>query len=138
MLIVRHIRHWYEPKLPHAVFLNDYFVGMMKDNDACIEVPSGTYSLRVQFGGPLRLGKAARASTCRSLPQRKWKCRKTRWSYVSFTTVRDFGTSCSTSTWCFGLSLCSFQCTYSTRFFPISFSRFGWCGWSLSGSDITK
>ena len=23
MLTVRHIRHWYEPKLPHAVFIND-------------------------------------------------------------------------------------------------------------------
>ena len=22
MLTVRHIRHWYEPKLPHAVFIN--------------------------------------------------------------------------------------------------------------------
>jgi len=23
MLTVRHIRHWYEPKLPHAVFINE-------------------------------------------------------------------------------------------------------------------
>ena len=61
MLIVRHIRHWYEPKLPHAIFINGYFAGMMKDNDACIEVPPGSYSLRVQFGGPLRLGKSGKS-----------------------------------------------------------------------------
>ncbi|MBQ3739799.1 MAG: hypothetical protein II856_01190 [Bacteroidales bacterium] len=61
MLIVRHIRHLYEPKLPHAVFINGYFAGMMKDNDACIEVPPGSYSLRVQFGGPLRLGKSGKS-----------------------------------------------------------------------------
>ena len=61
MLIVRHIRHWYEPKLPHAVFINGYFAGMMKDNDARIEVPPGSYSLRVQFGGPLRLGKSGKS-----------------------------------------------------------------------------
>ena len=24
MLTVRHIRHWYEPKLPHAVFINGF------------------------------------------------------------------------------------------------------------------
>lgn len=61
MLIVRHIRHWYEPKLPHAIFINGYFAGMMKDNDAYIEVPPGSYSLRVQFGGPLRLGKSGKS-----------------------------------------------------------------------------
>lgn len=61
MLIVRHIRHWYEPKLPHAVFLDGYFAGMMKDNDVHIEAPPGSYSLRVQFGGPLRLGKRGKS-----------------------------------------------------------------------------
>ena len=30
ILTIRHKRHWYEPKLPHSVFLNGYFVGMMK------------------------------------------------------------------------------------------------------------
>lgn len=61
MLIVRHTRHWYELKLPHAVFLDGYFVGMMKNNDARIELPPGSYSLRVQFGGPLRLGKSGKS-----------------------------------------------------------------------------
>ena len=61
MLTVRHIRHWYEPKLPHAVFINGFFAGMMRDHDLRIEAPPGKYSLRVQFGGPLRLGKSGKS-----------------------------------------------------------------------------
>lgn len=61
MLTVRHIRHWYEPKLPHAVFINGFFAGMMKDHDLRIEVPPGKYSLKVQFGGPLRFGKSGKS-----------------------------------------------------------------------------
>ena len=49
-LTIRHIRHWYEPKLPHAVFINGLNVGMMKDHDMRIEIPAGSYSLKVQFG----------------------------------------------------------------------------------------
>ena len=30
-LTIRHKRHWYEPKLPHAVFLNGYYAGTLKD-----------------------------------------------------------------------------------------------------------
>ena len=29
-LTIRHKRHWYEPKLPHAVFLNGYYAGTLK------------------------------------------------------------------------------------------------------------
>lgn len=36
MLTVRHIRHWYEPNLPHAVFVNGFFAGMMRDHDLWI------------------------------------------------------------------------------------------------------
>lgn len=61
MLTVRHIRHWYEPKLPHIVFINGYYVGMMKDNDLRVEITPGKYSLRVQFGGTLRLGKSGKS-----------------------------------------------------------------------------
>ena len=43
MLTVRHIRHWYEPKLPHAVFINELYVGTMKDHDLHIEIPAGSY-----------------------------------------------------------------------------------------------
>ena len=61
MLTVRHIRHWYEPKLPHAVFINGYYAGMMKDHDLRIEIPSGSYSLKVQFGGLIPLGKSGKS-----------------------------------------------------------------------------
>ena len=61
MLTIHHIRHWYEPKLPHAVFINGLYVGMMKDRDMRIEIPQGSYSLRVQFGGPILLGKSGKS-----------------------------------------------------------------------------
>lgn len=56
-LTIRHKRHWYEPRLPHAVFLNGYYVGMLKDDQLRGEVPPGNYSLRVQFGGQVPIGK---------------------------------------------------------------------------------
>ena len=61
MLTVRHNRHWYEPKLPHAVFINGLYVGMMKDHDLRIEIPAGSYSLKVQFGGLIPLGKSGKS-----------------------------------------------------------------------------
>jgi hypothetical protein len=60
MLTIRHIRHWYEPKLPHAVFINGYYAGMVKDGDLRIEIPAGSYSLKVQFGGLIPLGKSGK------------------------------------------------------------------------------
>lgn len=56
MLTVRHIRHWYEPKLPHAVFLDGYYAGTLKDGQLQGEVPPGNYTLRVQFGGQIPIG----------------------------------------------------------------------------------
>ena len=61
ILTIRHKRHWYEPKLPHAVFVNGYFAGMVKDGDLCIEIPVGSYSLKVQFGGLIPLGKSGKS-----------------------------------------------------------------------------
>ena len=43
-LTIHHLRHWYEPKLPHAVFINGYYVGMMKDHDLRIEILAGIYT----------------------------------------------------------------------------------------------
>lgn len=56
-LTIRHKRHWYEPKLPHAVFLNGYYAGTLKDGRLQGEVPPGSYALRVQFGGIIPIGK---------------------------------------------------------------------------------
>lgn len=60
-LTIRHKRHWFEPKLPHSVFLNGYFVGMLKDDQLRGEVPPGSYALRVQFGGRIPIGKKGKS-----------------------------------------------------------------------------
>ena len=60
-LTIHHNRHWYEPKLPHAVFVNGYYVGMVKDSDLRIEIPASSYSLKVQFGGLIPLGKSGKS-----------------------------------------------------------------------------
>ena len=60
-LTIRHKRHWFEPRLPHAVFLNGCFVGMLNKDLLRGEIPSGNYSLRVQFGGLIPLGKSGKS-----------------------------------------------------------------------------
>ena len=60
-LTIRHKRHWYEPRLPHSVFLNGYYVGMLKDDQLQGEVPPGSYLLRVQFGGQIPIGKKGKS-----------------------------------------------------------------------------
>ena len=57
MLTIRHIRHWYEPRLPHAVFLDGLYAGMLKDDQLPINAPQGRYLLKVQFGGRVPIGK---------------------------------------------------------------------------------
>ena len=62
MLIIRHIRHWYEPRLPHAVFLDGLFAGMVgKDDQLRLNAPRGTYDLKVQFGGRAPIGKSGKS-----------------------------------------------------------------------------
>jgi len=60
-LTIRHKRHWYEPRLPHAVFLNGYFAGMMKEDVLQGEISPGHHALRVQFGGRIALGKSGKS-----------------------------------------------------------------------------
>lgn len=57
MLTIRHQRHWYEPKLPHAVFLDGLYAGMLKDDLLQLDAPMGNYTLKVQFGGSVPIGK---------------------------------------------------------------------------------
>ena len=62
MLTIRHIRHWYEPRLPQAVFLDGLFAGMVgKDGCLRLDAPHGSYALRVQFGGRVPLGKSGKS-----------------------------------------------------------------------------
>ncbi|MCR4811084.1 MAG: hypothetical protein K5867_00595 [Bacteroidales bacterium] len=56
-LIVRHRRRWYEISLPHALFVNNTFVGVMKGDVASLALPPGNCLLRVQLGGPVRVWK---------------------------------------------------------------------------------
>ena len=60
-LTIQHKRHWYEPKLPHAVFLNGYYAGTLKDGQLQGEVLPGNYALRVQFGGIIPIGKKGKS-----------------------------------------------------------------------------
>lgn len=57
MLTIRHKRHWYEPKVPHAVFLDGLYAGMLKNDMLCLAVPRGSYELKVQCGGRLPIGR---------------------------------------------------------------------------------
>ncbi len=47
--------------MPHAVFLNGYYAGMMKNDQLQGEIPPGSYALRVQFGGRVPLGKKGKS-----------------------------------------------------------------------------
>lgn len=60
-LTIRHKRHWYEPKLPHAVFLNGYYAGTLKDDQVQGEILPGNYALQVQFGGRIPIGKKGKS-----------------------------------------------------------------------------
>lgn len=60
MLTIRHIRHWYEPRLPHAVFLDDLYAGMLKDDRLQLNAPRGNYDLKVQFGGRVPIGNSGK------------------------------------------------------------------------------
>lgn len=70
MLTLHHNRHWYEPRLPHVVFIDGLFYSTMHVDTMKLDIPAGCYNLRVQFGGRLPLGKSGRSidlslsSTC--------------------------------------------------------------------------
>lgn len=58
MLTIRHRRHFYEPRVPHIVFLDGMYAGMVgKDDVLRIGAPPGRYSVKVQFGGRIPIGK---------------------------------------------------------------------------------
>ena len=60
MLTIRHIRHWYEPRLPHAVFLDGFYAGTTRDSKLHINAPQGSYNLRIQVGGLVPIGKSGK------------------------------------------------------------------------------
>ena len=56
-LTIRHQRHFFEPRLPHFVFIDDHYAATMQDDETSMQIPSGNHALRIQCGGrmPLRL-----------------------------------------------------------------------------------
>ena len=68
-LTLRHQRRFYEPRLPHLIFIDDLYAGTMQD-ETQIQMPAGHYKMRVQFGGKVPLGKSGKSidlsvsSTC--------------------------------------------------------------------------
>ncbi len=60
MLTVTRRRRWPELRLPHALFIDGLYAGTFYDTIS-LDVPRGTYSLRVQFGGAVPLGRSGRS-----------------------------------------------------------------------------
>lgn len=56
-LTIRHQRHFFEPCLPHFVFIDGHYAATMQGDETTMQIPSGEYALRIQCGGrlPLRL-----------------------------------------------------------------------------------
>lgn len=61
MLTIRHKRSFYEPRLPHLVFIDDLFAGVMRSDTLDIDVPPGAHNVRVQCGGRIPLGRSQRS-----------------------------------------------------------------------------
>ena len=75
-LTLRHQRRFYEPRLPHLIFIDDLYAGTMQD-ETQIQMPAGHYKMRVQFGGKIPLGKSGKSidlsvsSTCDNVEVRQ-------------------------------------------------------------------
>ena len=56
-LTIRHQRHFFEPRLPHFVFIDGHYAATIQGDETTMQIPSGNYTLRIQCGGrmPLRL-----------------------------------------------------------------------------------
>lgn len=60
MLTLRHSRRFYEPRLPHLVFVDGLYAGTMQGDEMQLSLPAGRYQVRVQFGGRVPLGRSGR------------------------------------------------------------------------------
>ena len=75
-LTLRHQRRFYEPRLPHLIFIDDLYAGTMQ-GETQIQMPAGHYKMRVQFGGKIPLGKSGKSidlsvsSTCDNVEVRQ-------------------------------------------------------------------
>lgn len=75
-LTLRHQRRFYEPRLPHLIFIDDLYAGTMQ-GETQIQMPAGHYKMRVQFGGKIPLGNSGKSidlsvsSTCDNVEVRQ-------------------------------------------------------------------
>ena len=60
MLVIRHSRHWYEPRFPHLLFINGFYAGTLRNDVTQFDIPDGSYCFRIQFGGKLPIGKTGK------------------------------------------------------------------------------
>jgi len=61
MLTLRHSRRFYEPRLPHLVFVDGLYAGTMQGDEMPLPLPAGRYAVRVQCGGRVPLGRSGRS-----------------------------------------------------------------------------
>ena len=61
MLVIHRKHRKFEPLLPLVIAVNDQIVSVMKGNMQAIEAPHGSYSVRVQLGGRIPIGRKGRS-----------------------------------------------------------------------------
>ena len=54
-LTIRHQRHFFEPRLPHFVFIDGHYAATMQGDETTMQIPTGDYALRIQCGGRMAL-----------------------------------------------------------------------------------
>ena len=60
ILTILHRRRFYEVRLPHLVFIDGLYAGTMRGDEMQVQLPAGRYQVRVQFGGPISLGRSGK------------------------------------------------------------------------------
>lgn len=77
ILTFLHKRRFYEARLPHLVFIDGLYAGTMRGDTLQMQLPTGRYKVRVQFGGRIPLGRSGRSidlsvsSTCNDVEVKK-------------------------------------------------------------------
>lgn len=64
-LTIRHHRHFFEPCLPHFVFIDGHYAATMQGDETTMQIPTGDYALRIQCGGRLALRLLSRITRSR-------------------------------------------------------------------------
>lgn len=64
-LTIRHQRHFFEPRLPHFVFIDGHYAATMQGDETTMQIPTGDYALRIQCGGRMALRLLSRITRSR-------------------------------------------------------------------------